>query len=116
MHRPLRTCGPVAHTAAAVQEDLFHLIFNRRLAAVSRQPGCPFYVAQSGTDSLMTTCATHNCSIMPLPGKTLEALETVLQELARLRAHGAEPVRTLEPYNVAAGVMSSDSAQQIARV
>lgn len=88
-------CPVRLHPTAGLQEDLFHLMLNRRLAAVSRRPGCPFYVAQSGTEGLTTACATHSCSIMPLPGRTLEALETVLRELARLRLHGAEPVRTL---------------------
>lgn len=87
--------GAVSHGSAGralLQEDLFHLMLNRRLAVVSRLPGCPFYVAQTATESLMATCGTHTCSIMPLPGKTLEALETALLEISRLRMHGAEPV------------------------
>lgn len=86
------------HSAARTpQEDLFHLMLNRRLAVVSRRPGCPFYAAQSSTEGLMASCATHTCGIMPLPGKTLEALETVLLELARLRMHGAAEVRGSPP-------------------
>eukprot|EP00892_Ulva_mutabilis_P009176 jgi/Ulvmu1/6630/UM003_0268.1 len=74
-----------------IKEDLFHLVLNRRLAVVSRRPGCPFYAAQSSTEALMATCATHTCAVMPLPRCTLDALETVLRELARLRLHSAEP-------------------------
>jgi hypothetical protein len=77
-----------------VQEDLLHLILNRRFNNLCRQGNCAVYAAVSSTEPVVTNCSAHNVVILPLPGSELVALEIVLLELARLRLHGAAEVCT----------------------
>lgn len=70
--------------------ELFQSCVNERLFKLSRLESPPFYVAQIGSEPLTSTIECFTLSAQPQEGPkhTLVALETLLTEMARIRAHG----------------------------
>ncbi|KAK9846440.1 hypothetical protein WJX81_003803 [Elliptochloris bilobata] len=86
-HPAPRLCTPAdyqAHLCAA----MFHNALNQRLFRMSRQTDPPFYSAQVASEPVCKSVEIHAFSASAAEGKTLEALEAVLVELARVRLHG----------------------------
>jgi zinc protease len=68
--------------------NLFDGIINARLEEISQKPDAAFLGGGIGSTSLVRAGQTYAASAIAKEGKTLESLESLLVEVARVRAHG----------------------------
>jgi len=69
-------------------EDLFYAILNERLGDVSQQLEPPFLAGWAGRARLGLNEGGARAGAAAFEGKPLEALEAVVTEISRIRAHG----------------------------
>lgn len=67
---------------------LFEGIINGRLGEIAQQPASPFLAGEIGSANLVRAGQTYAASAVAKEGKVLESLESLLTEVARVRAHG----------------------------
>lgn len=67
---------------------LFEGIINERLGEIAQQPSAPFLAGEIGSARLVRAGQTYAASAVAKEGKVLESLESLLTEVARVRAHG----------------------------
>lgn len=82
---PIQTLGDVR---ADMVTDLFYIMFNERLADISRQPDSPFLSAASGVGGLVRPVQTDIVLAQTPDGRVLDALDTITTEVERARLYG----------------------------
>uniref|UniRef100_A0A0D6R038 Peptidase M16 N-terminal domain-containing protein n=1 Tax=Araucaria cunninghamii TaxID=56994 RepID=A0A0D6R038_ARACU len=72
----------------SVAEGMFHSALNQRFFKISRQRDPPFFSCSSATDVLVKPVRAYMMTASCKEGGTIEALESILIEVARVRVHG----------------------------
>jgi zinc protease len=83
--QPLRTAGDYRQTLV---RSLLHQMLNARFAEIARQPDAPFLRASSGDETLGLTIEAASVSARVNDGGAEQGLQSLGQEIARVRQHG----------------------------
>ena len=86
--RPANPIRTVADLREDVIADLFYIMLNDRLDEIARRPDAPFLSAGSGTSGLVRPVTAAVISAQLQEEKTLEAMESLITEIERVRRHG----------------------------
>ncbi len=86
--RPANPIRTVADLREDVIADLFYIMLNDRLDEIARRPDAPFLSAGSGTSGLVRPVTAAVISVQLQEEKTLEAMESLITEIERVRRHG----------------------------
>lgn len=81
----MKTVGDYRESLA---ESMFHSALNQRFFKISRQPDPPFFSCSSAGDVLVHPVKAYIMTASCKERGTIEALESVLTEVARVRVHG----------------------------
>eukprot|EP00249_Psilotum_nudum_P022861 c28663_g1_i1 orf=451-3468(-) len=85
---PFKDIKTIEDYRFSLVEGMFHNALNQRFFKISRQGDPPFYSCISGGDFLVHPVKAYLISASCKEKGTLETLESVLTELARIRLHG----------------------------
>lgn len=78
----------VADYRRILVRGLFEGIINERLAEIAQQPSAPFLAGEIGAASLVRAGQTYVAGAVAKEGQVLDALASLLTEVARVREHG----------------------------
>ncbi|XP_024516679.1 zinc protease PQQL-like [Selaginella moellendorffii] len=85
---PSRQIVTVADYRYTVAEGMFHSALNQRFFKLSRQQEPPFFSCASVDDNLVRPVKAYTITASCKEKGTLEAVESILTEVARIRLHG----------------------------
>ncbi|MCQ2266825.1 MAG: insulinase family protein [Bacteroidaceae bacterium] len=100
---PFEMRGTMAKPMQDYMTSVICQVLNERLSDLSKKPGCPFVQAgvNYGTYIMSKTCDALDVEIVPQPGKDVEAVKVVMQEVERARRYGltdSEVLRAREEF------------------
>lgn len=100
---PYEMRGTMAKPVQDYMTSIICLVLNERLGDLSKKPGCPFLAAGAsyGKYIMSKTCDALDFNIVPQPGKDIEAVKVVMQEIERARRFGltdSEILRAREEF------------------
>ncbi|KAH7414951.1 hypothetical protein KP509_14G020500 [Ceratopteris richardii] len=85
---PVTSFKTIADYRFSIVEGMFHNALNQRFFKISRQKDPPFFSCSSAGDNLVHPVKAYLLSASCKEKGTLQALESVLTEIARVRLHG----------------------------